>query len=466
MRPLPLALLAASALAACKDDPETGPPLDDGAEVARPPVELLVERVTRGGERSFYTMGPDGSFVSERAGYPRDAFRLTPSPDGRTIAYLLPGDGVVHAWLMDRDGSSRRPLLEGARALEDLAWSPDGTRLALGGTDYAMGGADDVFVVNADGSGLANLTPDPLPGIWLDRAPAWSPDGARIAFSSNRSGTTRLWVMNADGSGAAPVIDPTFASSERAPVWSADGALIAFVGERPGEGGVAVVRPDGTGYRLFPIRALLNRLAWSPDGRVLHATTENFDAEIFALDVATGARANLTRHREHDLEAQPLRHVAPAAWRGLAGPAIGAGGATTASAVGPEEVRPMMRVSIPADLPMMAGASPIRPMSCSPAANDSFIGGPARKELHFTIVPSLRNSSCSQPFSLATYSGANCGMGCNAIRISLAAARWAPFSPDRSQPANPPTNNPVRTNPAANPFLLFMAFSSSPGRAT
>jgi hypothetical protein len=42
----------------------------------------------------------------------------------------------------------------------------------------------------------------------------------------------------------------------------------------------------------------------------------------------------------------------------------------TASAIGPEEVRPMMRVSIPADLPMMAGASPIRPMSCSPAAND------------------------------------------------------------------------------------------------
>jgi hypothetical protein len=327
------ALVAAAALTACSDDPATGPRLDDETEVARPEVELLVERVAGGGERSFYTMAPDGSRVSERAGFPADAFLVTPSPDGRRLAYLRPVGGFVHAFVMDRDGGARTPLLEGERAVQHLAWSPDGTRLALQVSELASG-ADDVYVVNADGSGVANLTPDPLPGIWADRAPAWSPDGTRIAFSSNRSGVTRLWVMGADGTGPAPVVDPAFDSTERAPAWSPDGSLLAFAGATAAGGsGVGVVRPDGTGYRLVPVRELVGRLAWSPDGRLLHATAEHVDAEVFALDVGTGERTNLTRHRADDREALPLRLVTPAPWRGLAAPALTGGGSPGATAL-------------------------------------------------------------------------------------------------------------------------------------
>jgi dipeptidyl aminopeptidase/acylaminoacyl peptidase len=96
--------------------------------------QLLVERYSRAGKRSFYTMDLDGSSVAPFPGVPADALALVPypSPDGRTIAYLrrTPEDSV-QLWLMDREGTGRRPLYEGQRVVEHAAWSPDGSRLAV-----------------------------------------------------------------------------------------------------------------------------------------------------------------------------------------------------------------------------------------------------------------------------------------------------------------------------------------------
>jgi Tol biopolymer transport system component len=378
----PLVALAAAALAACSDPPAPGSPAPDG-ERPRAAVELLVARVARGGERSFYTMAPDGSAVSERGGFPADAFLLTPSPDGRTVAYLRPTDGFVHAWLMDREGGARRPLVEGELAVASLAWSSDGSRLALHATALA-GGADDVYVVNADGTGLENLTPDPLPGIVVDRDPSWSPDGRRIAFSSNRSGQTRLWVMDADGSGAAQVADASVERSERRPAWSPDGALIAFVAAGAEGAGVGVVRPDGGGYRVFPARGVQNRIAWSPDGRLLHATIETVDLDVWALDLASGARTDLTRHRDHDLEAVPLRHVPLAPWRGLAAAAHVGGGAADARALAAGDFvtdgRPDVAILAPATEAVRllagdaAGLRPVGSLDAGPGAHALGVG--------------------------------------------------------------------------------------------
>ena len=56
-----------------------------------------------------------------------------------------------------------------------------------------------VYVMNADGSGVRNLTPKPRGAAYA--APAWSPDGRKIAFVSERDGNSEVYVMNADGSG-------------------------------------------------------------------------------------------------------------------------------------------------------------------------------------------------------------------------------------------------------------------------
>lgn len=85
---------------------------------------------------------------------------------------------------------------------------------------------NDLFVINADGTGATRLTFNNAAG-----APAWSSDGAHIAFASNYgSASYEIWVMNADGSGQHPITNNTAQDSE--PVWSPDGTWIAFISNR------------------------------------------------------------------------------------------------------------------------------------------------------------------------------------------------------------------------------------------
>lgn len=317
---LPLPLLLAAALApACTRAPAPPPPGPDQSEVARPANQLLIERVSRSGQRSFVTKGLDGSFVASLPGVPADAVHVVPAPDGWTLAALRSTAGLLGLWLLDRDGMNPRRLVEGSdRTVDWVAWSPDGRRLAFElttDTDPA-----DIWVMNADGTGAVDLTPDPKPGVFYDRTPAWSPDGARIAFSSNRSGTTRLWTMRADGSDPVLLGPPDATRREHEPAWSPDGSLIAFVAETPEAAGLGVVRPDGSGWRLFPLPQDAGSPAWLPDGRLLFTDRRSGDYEAYAVDLETGVTSNLSQHRDHDVRVGTLRHVPGPAWLGLAPP--------------------------------------------------------------------------------------------------------------------------------------------------
>lgn len=134
---------------------------------------------------------------------------------------------------MDADGSNQTRLTFTAVYSErGPTWSPGGARIAF---KTNRDGNDEVYVMNADGSNLVNLTNNAA----HDREPAWSPDGSKIAFTSVRA-PGGIYVMDADGS------NQTFLTAGWDPSWSPDGSKIAFVSARDGDNEIYVMEADGS----------------------------------------------------------------------------------------------------------------------------------------------------------------------------------------------------------------------------
>jgi Tol biopolymer transport system component len=83
---------------------------------------------------------------------------------------------------------------------QNPAWSPDGQRIAFASD---RDGDWDVYIMNADGSGLRRMTANPS----TDAQPVWLPDGQHIAFRSDRGGVWSIYIMGVDGSGLRKVTD-------------------------------------------------------------------------------------------------------------------------------------------------------------------------------------------------------------------------------------------------------------------
>ena len=122
-------------------------------------------------------MDADGSGQRRLTRTPDDEFFLAWSPDGESIAYGTDPRSLAAIWVTDADGSGRRSLgaslierLTGRVYDEEPAWSPDGERIAF--TSDGTEGRGEIYAMNADGSGLTKLTDDPAAE---DFYPAWRP---------------------------------------------------------------------------------------------------------------------------------------------------------------------------------------------------------------------------------------------------------------------------------------------------
>ena len=105
-------------------------------------------------------------------------------------------DGPLHLYLMDPDGGNQRRLTDNDLLEAAPAWSPDGSQIAFFAGETAD--ATNVYVVNADGTGAANITNQES---GFNEDPTWSPDGTMIAFWSDRTGDHEIFAMRLDGTG-------------------------------------------------------------------------------------------------------------------------------------------------------------------------------------------------------------------------------------------------------------------------
>jgi Tol biopolymer transport system component len=187
------------------------------------------------------------------------------SPDGGLLAFSAAsaGGGNTDLWIVPTDGGAPTQVTDTPDALEEnAAWSPDGTTILfvrIAG-DFTGG---QLWTRDVATGRETQLTFDPT---FKDQTPDWSPDGTRIAYAADDD----IWVMNADGSGQVNLTQSP--NVEFGTAFSPDGTRIAFVGSGglvpAGQRYVQTIRNDGSGRRV--VRATPGLLqavpGWQPLG--------------------------------------------------------------------------------------------------------------------------------------------------------------------------------------------------------
>jgi WD40-like Beta Propeller Repeat len=225
----------------------------------------------------IFTMDADGTGQTNITNNPaHDRFPAW-SADGAKIAFTSHRDGGYEIYTMNADGSGVARLNASG---VDPAWSPDGTRIAFSSN---RDGNIEIYTMNADGTGQTNITNNPA----FDGEPAWSPDGAKIAFMTNRDDPDpdicfpcnyEIYTMNPDGTGQTNITNNL--ASDAAPAWSPDGTKIAFTSARDGNGEIYTMNADGTGQTKITNNPAHDQApAWSPDGAKIAFMTNRDDPD-------------------------------------------------------------------------------------------------------------------------------------------------------------------------------------------
>jgi Tol biopolymer transport system component len=216
------------------------------------------------------------------------------SPDGKLIGFRSNRTGICCTlWVMNGDGSNQRLLvnLDG----DSPVWSPNGTMIAFG-ADVNRNGTSQIFLANADGTNIAQLTNVGAPNF----DPTWSPDGNSIAFVSRRDGNRDIYVIDVISRNETRL---TFSpADDDEPSWSPDGLQIAFTSYRDGNAEIYLMNSGGTNqFNISNNPAHDDRPSWSPDStRIVFQSNRDGNHDIYAMNRNGSGQTRITNNPDVD----------------------------------------------------------------------------------------------------------------------------------------------------------------------
>lgn len=218
---------------------------------------------------------------------------LTPrfSPDSQDILYMSYAGRIPRVFMRDLQTGREESLGQ----FEGMSFSPrfanDGNRMLM---SIARGGITNIYEMDLRSRRMRTLTS----GGSINTSPCYSPDGRQIVFESDRGGSQQLYVMPGGGGNPQRISygDGRYAS----PVWSPRGDWIAFTKMKGGQFYIGVMRPDGSGERVLDQSFLVEGPTWSPNGRVLMYTRQDYRGgnRIYSVDITGNNRRQVVTPME------------------------------------------------------------------------------------------------------------------------------------------------------------------------